>query len=386
MNDTYSCGSGESIYAGIYQSYAEPIATGGTVHALLNDITSQGFSLLTTAPSGSSVFDRQGHAGSVMDNSRDIVWIFGADTHNLAADFNNSVYRFDIADGLFKKMYEQSPWPAEYRIDANGIPWANAAKTLPWAMHTYTRMWFNEATKEIVVPYDARHHAYWDAAILEDPAVTVALAKAPMWKYNTVTGEWSYEWNSGIQSFNSNNPIFGAVKVPSGWRSINSASKYLKLSDAGAYSEASISSTMNQEYHSKAIYTRNKVWVMMGFDSASTSKFVSVHPIDTEFAPYRYTVDSFAALSGWSKANKPACLMPDGNIAFLMQRGTSPSYETGLFILDTLAETVSYTGHSISGTGAATYDFHLHWSTTHNALVYISQTYGEPVKVYGIKL
>lgn len=384
-NDTYSAASGHGIFAGRYQSYPEPIAAGGTVNTLLANVTASGFTLLTTAPVNGA-FDRQGHAGSVIDNSRDIVWIFGADTHALAADMDNSVYRFDLSDGLFKKMYDRSAWPGEYRVDGDGILWADAAKTKPWAMHTYTRMWFNQITKEIVIPYDAQHHAYWEEPILENPAVTLLQRKAPYWKYNTSTGLWSYEWNAGADSFNKNNPIFGAVKVPTGWRSINSSSKYLKVSDAGAYSEATVGSLANQQYHSTALYTRGKVWIIMGFDSVDTSRLYSVHPVDSEFAFYGKAVNEFPALSGWTKSNKPACVLPDGNIAFLMQRGASPSYEVGLFILDTINETISYTGHSITGTGAATYDFHMHWSTTHNALVYISQCYGEPVKAYGIKL
>lgn len=384
--DSYSVASGQPVYAGRFQ-FIEPVASGGTVNTAISEFNGSGFQLLSTAPTDESIYHHSGHAGTAWDEDRQIQWIYGAETHNSVSGMDNALYRFNLETGLFETMYFTDPWTGEYRVDAEGYLWADEAHTHPWATHTYNRLRFIPETKEVLFVYDTEEHSYWSSPILEDPLVTLADRKKPFWYYNTQTGVWRTEHTSDIQSFTGRALINGLHYVSGyGYYSFDDT-RFRRLDEQGNYSAGVVGSgTLNTQYHDKLHY-HNGYLYKFGGGNPSTTQLVSKHNIDDiPGDSTRFLETQFSALDGWDTRNKPSCIMPDGNILFLAHRNASSPYDIGAFIFHTDTDTVTFTGHLLTGSPSRSYDWKMDWSIKYNCAIYNSASMGSPRKVYGLRI
>ena len=350
-----------------------PLRTGGTAHTLISNWTGKGFQLLTTAPP-TPTWRGSPHAGSVWDNERRIMWVFGAETHGTMMD--NAVYGWRADDGMFIKHYDADP-SAGYRMDASGIYWSSEAKNRPWAMHTYRRMRWVAESSEIEVVYDPQQHA-GITPILENPAMTTANRKPVLWYYNVATGNWRHA------SFGQSAKLPGtAYTFPVGWAAgygwyAANGTRWYRLSPEGAFVTTSVYKKTNTQYHSYS-HASNGVAYQVG-GNASTILY-SKHPLNDVTQSQKFLAAAYPALTGFSTANMASVMMPNGKIVIFPRK----SAETHAMILDPVANTVTATGHWFGGMDKTTYyELAAEWSNAHQAVIFLSRRFATN-RVYGYR-
>ena len=331
---------------------------------LLAGWSGTGFQRLTTAP---GMYVSSAHASAVMDDAAGIVWIVGAETHNSAAGMDNAVFRFDVADGLFKRQYTKSPWPGEYRVDAAGILWADAAKTKPWAMHTFRRTRFIPATEEIEILYNPEDHAYWSGAIQEG-AITAVNNVSAFWYYNVRTGAWRHDPAGQRSQMSRAAFAAGTCFVPGfGWYAIDGTFLH-RLTEAGVYSTTPVSGLINGKIHS-ALYLRDGELIKVGGEG-TTGTLYSRTPLGNPAASTKYDISAYAALAGHEMSNTASVQMPDGR--FLIFPARTSDNQMRPMILDVGANTVTHTGHSLTITNLTSLSFRAVWSVAHSCAIWIT--------------
>ena len=350
-----------------------PVSTGGTVHSLVSNWTGTGFRLLTTAPPAPT-YRAAPHAGSVWDDARQTMWIFGSETHG--TDMDNAVYGWRSVDGLFVKNYEADP-KTDYRMDANGVYWASAAKVRPWAMHTYRRMRWIPESSEFEVMYDPHEHAAV-TPIFENPAHTVADRKPAVWYYNVATGKWRHT------SFGQSASMVGTAFIfPMGWAPTygwftDEGAKWSRLTPEGVLSSVSVFRKSNTQYHS-FIHVKNGIGYRVG-GNANVILY-SRHPLNDVAASTVYDVNSYAALNGFTVTNMASVMMPDGKIIIFPTKEN----EIHAMILDPVANTVTATGHVVPGMDkVGNYELAAEWSPANNAAILLSRRFSQN-RVYGYR-
>lgn len=369
----YFSSNGFTIYAGKFQPPGlilpakAPFRVGGTVNNLLGTTGAEGFQLLTVAPDA-PIYKGATHSGSCWDDKRGIMWMFGAETHNIEAQMDNAVYGWRANDGKFIKQYDADPL-IDYRMDAAGVYWADAAKTRPWGMHSYRRLRWVPSSSEIEVMYDADQHAYV-TPIFEDPAQTVDNRQPPVWYYNVVTGKWR------AHKFGQSVTMPGTAYIhpvgfdPTyGWFT-DDGSTWTRLSTDGVISTVGISGKGNSQYHS---YLHVKDGIAYKVGGNAETYLYSRHPLDNIAGSTRFTIASFPALAGKLCQNMASVMRPDGKIILFPISGSN----VFALILDPVANTVVDTGHILSGItkGAGTYEFAAEWSTQHNCALLLSKRF-----------
>ncbi|MCC6070657.1 hypothetical protein ACFSQU_00990 [Massilia sp. GCM10020059] len=362
---TTASGGGASLAAETVAPAKTPLRTGGTVHNLLANWTGKGFRLLSTAPPA-PVHGKSSHAGSVWDDARQTMWIFGAETHKYAMD--NAVYGWRASDGLFVKHYDADP-SSGYRMDAQGIYWSSAAKIRPWAMHTYRRMRMVPGTDEFEVVYDPHEHAYMTPLVYENPAHTTANRAPAMWYYNVVTGTWRH------RSFGSSTKLVRAsYTYPVGFDPVHGwftgdGSTWKRLSPTGVYSTVSVSGKSNGQYHSY-MFVKDGVAYRVGGNSSTT--LYSRHPLSNITLSKKFYVADFPQLAGYTVNNMASAMMSDGRIVIFPTKGS----ETHAMILDPATNTLMTTGHFFTGMDKPTlYELAAEWSPSHNAVILLSRRF-----------
>ena len=141
------------------------------------------------------------------------------------------------------------------------------------------------------------------------------------------------------------------------------------MSDAGVYSGTNLFNLININYHS-AIYTVGSNLIKVGGNVASGGWLYSKTPISNPTGSTRYAQADYAELSGHSMANVASVLMPDNRILIFPVR--TSDMQCRPMILDTSANTLTSTGHSITVTSSTIYDFRIGWSTTYNCAIWIT--------------
>lgn len=353
------------------------IASGGTVANLAADVSASGFTLLTTAPAN-TIYRNAPHAGMAWDETRKVAWIFGAETHSIAADYDNSVYAFDTSDGLFKKIYEKSTWPGEYNINDDGYLYADDAETLPYAAHVYQRVRYDAATKSLIVPYDTEFHSF--TTPIQKGAITLSNRKKAIWRYNTDTNVWTTEHNAGIQSFLGGGTING-LAYSNAWGYVQCPSPFFqRLSNEGVFTQTNVSGLSSSQYHDSCFIVGDYFFKFCGNENTYLfSKHLISNPTDS----LRMLVADFPALTGWSITNKSATLTGDGDVLFMATSGAS----IGAFIYSISGNAVTDTGYRLNGftQSSDAYDFKLCWSAGLNGAVYLTRMFGT-VRAYLLRL
>lgn len=349
---------------------------------LINNWTGKGFQHLSTAPQDSvsapltSIYTKSAHAGTVWDSRRNIMWTFGAETHNISMD--NAVYGWRASDGLFVKHYDGDP-KSGYMMDANGVYWSSAAKDKPWGMHTYRRMRMVPGTDEFEVLYDPFEHAGMLPQVYENPAMSGKDDRKPViWYYNVVTGKWRYESFGQAASF-----INAYYAYPVGYDDTygwfgGDGSFWTSLSKNGNYSRLSVSGKSNNQYHS-FMHVKDGVAYKVGGNENFT--LYSKHPLANIALSTKHTVASFPALNGYDVTNMASAMMSNGKIVIFPARGS----EMHAMILDPVANTVTATGHFITGMDkAGLYDLAAEWDDAHGAVILMSRRF-TGTKVFGYR-
>lgn len=323
-----------------------------------------------------SIYRKSAHAGTAWDSGRQTMWIFGAETH--ATNMDNSVYGWRASDGLFVKHYDADP-VSGYRMDAAGVYWSSAEKNRPWGMHTYRRMRMVPGTDEFEVMYDADDHAHIVPRTFENPAHTIANRVPPIWYYNVVTGTWRAETIGDSAKFVGSpyypfpvghDPVYG-------WFS-GDGSFWASLSPNGTYRTTNVSGKSNSQQHS-FMFVRDSIAYRVGGNANTT--LYSRHPLSNIAASTRHQVAEFPALVGYTVTNMASVMMPDGRIVIFPTRGS----EMHAMILDPVANTVTPTGHVLTGMDKPTlYELAAEWSEAHNAVILLTRRF-EGSRVYGFR-
>lgn len=358
-------GEGASVTSTSIAPAKTPLRTGGTVHNLIANWTGKGFRLLSTAPPA-PVHIKSAHAGSVWDDARKTMWIFGAETHKTAMD--NAVYGWRASDGLFVKHYDADP-SSGYRMDAAGIYWSSAAKIRPWAMHTYRRMRMVPGTNEFEVVYDPYEHAGMAPLVYENPAHTSANRAPALWYYNVVTGTWRHRTFGSSVKLVRASYIYPVGYDPTyGWFT-GDGSTWKRLSTTGVYSTASVYGKSNGQYHSY-MFVKNGVAYRVGGNANTT--LYSRHPLSNISLSKKFFVADFPQLAGYSVTNMASAMMPDGRIVIFPTKGS----ETHAMILNPATNTLMTTGHFFTGMDKpTTYELAAEWSPSHNAVILLSRRF-----------
>ena len=298
---------------------------------------------------------------------------------------DNSVFRFDIADGLFKRQYTKSPWKGEYRIDADGILWADAAKTKPWAMHTFRRMRFIPAAEEFEVLYDAYEHSYWTEPPLpvQEGSIAPVDNVSTFWYYNVKTGAWRHDPAGGRSQMARAAFAHGTTFVPGfGWYTISDTFLY-RLTEAGVYqTPVNVAGLVNGKIHS-ALYHWDGELVKVGGEG-STGVLYSRTPIGNPAASTKYNISAYAALSGHEMSNTASIQMPDGRILIFPARTSDNQMRP--MVLDVGANTVTPTGHSLPVTTLTNLSFRIVWSVVHDCAIWITGKEDGTVRAYAYRM
>lgn len=312
------------------------------------------------------VHTQSSHAGSVWDDARKTMWIFGAETHKTAMD--NAVYGWRASDGLFVKHYDADP-STGYRMDADGIYWSSAEKVRPWAMHTYRRMRMVPGTNEFEVMYDPYEHASFTPPVFENPAHTTANRAPAIWYYNVVTGQWRHQTVGSSVKMVKASYIYPVGFDPvHGWFT-GDGSTWQRLSLNGTYSTVSVSGKSNGQYHSY-MFVKDAVAYRVGGNANTT--LYSSHPLGNIALSKRFSVASYPQLAGYTVTNMASAMMPDGRIVIFPTKEN----ETHAMILDPVANTLTATGHFFTGMDKPTlYELAAEWSSAHSAVILVSRRF-----------
>lgn len=362
----------------------EPDLVGGTVHQLLAGWSGDGYQLLTTAPSAPT-YSPQGHAGSVWDEARQIMWIYGGDTHGSTTGMNNGVYRWDVSDGLFKRQRAPDPFPGEYLVTPDGYLYADAAMTRPWATHSYRQMVWVPETREIMVLADAGDHTNGEGLTPGPTAWTDR--KKPIWRFETRTGLWRMEpHTSAARSLITGMTGSSVIYAPgTGYFRIN-APWIRKLSeDFQTYQTWNVSGQLSARYHDYGHFV-DGLAIKFGGGVSSESRLCSITPVSNPAASYPELLADFAVLSGWSILNNWSALMDDGRILFGVQSEATP-YVQAAMIYDPALRTVVDTGHRLPGetSGVTTYTLKAEWSSLHQCAIFVTVRFGGNNRVYAMR-
>lgn len=385
--DNYVGTPGSPVAAG---RYLNPVATadasGGTVTMLLKDWAGTGIQLLSELPA-QPTYAMQGHAGSVWDSARNCMWIFGADTHT--SDMWNAVYRWDAKDGLVKRQYA-SDAVGGYHVTTDGYPYANAANSRPWAMHTFRCMWYDDTTKELGVAMNSFEHAGITPKF-DGSAFDVDTGKKPMWMFNTVTGTWRM-WDQGETSAYNKVVVMGApVTYHKGIGWVRWVAPYAdKLSESGVRSNVNLWGKMQPGIQQFAHKYGSKV-VLMGGDQGDIGLFSKHDMGDLEGSSAYFTIAEFPVLSGWSLKNFNSALDPaTGKIVFVARKPATGEIRAFVLDWDKATPTVTDTGYSF-GTGISAdtrYQLKAEWCSKYNCALFVLNVVGGATtdRVYGVRI
>lgn len=409
VNDNYASAAGQLIIAGRQSQpavggYAAHDLQGGTVVKLLADWTGTGFQHLSTAPAENAnpqlaVYTASGHAGATWDKDRGILWMLGCESHG-ANQTINTLYRWDAADGLFKRMGAPDPCPGNYHIADDGYLYADAANSKPWGSHVFDTAWFDNTTKEIGYIFDARDHDYWADALgwsnLMPAGFNLENRHCPIWYYNTVTGTWRKQDSNAITTFAKGSTGTPVARDPgNGWWRVDGVYVSHLSEDGQTVNSTNIWGVATYASTQAMLHNfTNHLVILGGFYDIPGTWLGAIHPKSDLANSKVLKVADFPALSGWDPTNTWSCAMPDGRILFGAQNVSAgrTGGVVGAFILDwnKATPTVVDTGHRMGASFWApnqSYELKCEWSVEHNCAIFVTNRQGTGVdRVYGLRI
>lgn len=351
--DSYSVSSGGSLYAGIAGSPTWGATIGLTVSTLPGSISTSGFTLLA---SGSRSLDFYGgfvgHQGSVYMPSARAMWYFGAETHSDTNYYTNSPRHIALDSMTVYRDLPEDAAPGAYRLDSAGLPYANSAKTRPWAQHAMRQL-VRVSSTEWVLAYPTTEHANYfgsTAPVYEGGVTSVDNYRRALWFYDTSTATWRYvdggASNSNIATFVDGAIGYGVLYHPSRgslmgvingyWKELNLTTFARELSSvvigAGGYNTYAM------------LLDSGIVLAGAGGIGSNTDLFALVNPSN----PAAFTTlskSSVSALSSYSAINTPWAKLPSGNVVGFLKDQTANQLRA--FIYDPATTGWTDTGHTL---------------------------------------
>lgn len=344
---------------GVVDNPVEFALVAGTVGTLPADVSAGTFAQVWSISSASETGLFAGHVGSIYMPARRAMWFFGAETHGNVNNYANSPWHIDLDTGNLYRDHAHSAFPGEYRIDAAGVPWADAAKTKPWATHAMRHM-TRTSTDEWVLAYSTRQHEYYFDT--NNPVYEGAIEKANytqgLWFYNTASGTWRFEGggasNANLKGFNAESVGRGVV-YSSARGSImgNMAGTWKELNLTTFARESSSPSITASGVNSYAILLDDgRVIVDIGGTQGNTTLCAIVDPT----APASFTTIAkadVAVLSGYSCVHTAWAKLGDGRVVGFAKDLANGQLRAVIF--DPTDDSWTDTGHtlSVTATGAA---------------------------------
>lgn len=334
---------------GLPANYAAIPLTVGTLPAA---VAAGSFAVVA---SGSGTLDTKlfvPHMSSVYMPARRAMYFFGAETHENPANYPNSPYHLDLDTGAMYQDLAHSPCPGEYRIDATGIPWADAAHSRPWGQHGMRHV-TRYSADEWLIAYSTLGHANYfgsNPAIYEG-AYNKTNYRQAIWFYNTRTLQWRYEdggaLNANVSGFLSDAQGYGVVySAARGSIMSNLAGQWKELNLATFARESSSPSLTANQYNSFSILLDSGI-VMTGAggDSGDTTLFDLVNPS----SPGSFTSvlkSSVPMLSGYTIAETAWVKTALGNV--LLFAKDAALNQLHVFIYAPGTGTWTDTGHTLT--------------------------------------
>ena len=120
---------------------------------------------------------RTDHAGAVYVPERNSVFLFGSDSH--LRNFDNGLLELQLDDMRWHLPYVPSPRYA-MRTDKQGRRISGVARLLPWPMHIYDAMVYDQRNRELLVLSGAKHSFVAAPGTQADP----------LWAYSPARDRW----------------------------------------------------------------------------------------------------------------------------------------------------------------------------------------------------
>lgn len=332
------------------------------------------------------------HMGAVYMPSQDGVWFFGNETHSSEAAYNNSAYHLDLADGKVYRDYTADAFPGDYRIDANGICWANTAKTRPWGQHAFRQMGAVSST-EFVLAYPTPSHAnlFFGSPPTYTPTYeggfTIATYKDALWYYNVATATWRVD-SASAASANTAGIMgtgYGIVYSPTRGTLMGTPGDAWRELNITTFARESSSATVSGgSFNACAIELDDgNVLVGVGGDTANTNVFSIVDPD----APGSFTnVAKPGSLSAYSFQNTGWVKTGTGKIVGFVKDTTNNQLRA--VIWDPADSSWTDTGHTLSvgsdGVTTSAYWLCVAYASAYNVVILASNAGGQR-RVWGYK-
>jgi len=373
-------------------SWAETVPL--TVGTLPSAMTAGSFAVLA---SGSRSLDFYGgfvgHQGSVYMPAQRAMWYFGAETHSDPNYYTNSPRHIALDTMTMYRDIANDAAPGSYRLDAAGVPYANAAKTRPWGQHAMRQL-VRVSASEWVLAYPTTEHANYfgsTAPIFEGGVTSVGSYRRALWFYNIGTAAWRV-----VDGGASNANIVGFLDGAVGYGITYSASRGSLMGVINGYWRELNLTTFARESSAPVIGAGGYNTYAMLLDSglvlagaggsgSNTTLFVLVDPSN----PAAYTSvskASVAAVSGFSAVNTPWCKLPSGKVVAFLKDQTANQLRA--FIYDPATTGWTDTGHTL-GVGAVGVADGTYWQQCDYAdefgCVVLSSNINDTLSVWGYK-
>lgn len=124
------------------------------------------------------------HGASALAADRNEVYFFGADTH--ATDYDNSVYRLNLASLKWSKDYQADPVD-QYLLTEDGYAVTKTGR--PWAMHTFDA-WDYVPSVQRVISSSSPRHAHKVFKLYKEKGDVHRSIKPGTWLYDPDTKKW----------------------------------------------------------------------------------------------------------------------------------------------------------------------------------------------------
>jgi len=388
--DTYTGTPGQTLLAGRASNpVVASVANAGTVAMLAKDWSASGFQLLTTIPDGLLLVNLPGHSGSAWDEARQSMWVYGSETHG-SVQMDNAVYRWDAETGLCHRIYNRDPATGDHHIRADGLMFADAGETRPWAAHTFRNLWYDATTKELGVCMNTEEHAYATAwSPLPAGSGYLASRKLPIWYFNTVTGAWRYTLTDATNAFCAPELGAGLARVPgNGWWRVAGSNLTHLSEDVGTVTNFSIYGKLTNVLIQSVphVVAGDKLVVIGGTGSNAHLGYVCDLANPAGGDHHMLPLSLFPALAGWSVENMWSVKMADGRILFGAYQGSPQQVGAFIFNWNGGSPTVTDTGHRLAASGGSSYyELRAEWSAKYNCAFLMSVRHGGN-KMIGVRI
>lgn len=328
-----------------------------------------------------------GHQSAGYVAVRRAVYFWGAETHSDTNYYTNSPYHINLDTMTTYRDLGQDPCLGQYRIAANGMCFADVAHTRPWAMHGLNQWVPLPSSNEFVVAYPTTDHATI-TPIYESGSPTAQ--RYMFWYYDVVLHTWRYDdgasLNANVADFIANNVGYGVDYDAARGTLVSANTGLWKEINLTTYAKQSSSPSMIGGYNTYCkVLASGLVAAGICGSQGNTNIMAVVDPTNPAAFVLKTKV-SYAALSAYSLAQCPVCMLPTGHMVIFTKDQTNNGLHP--FIWDPVGDTMTNTGHFLA-LDAAQVDDNYYWqrcaySPDHDVVI-LSNNANNTLSVWGYK-